>query len=471
MVFSTPIFLFGFLPLFLGSYYLTPNRHRTLVLLIASCVFYGWWKVSYLLLVLAIATLSFVAGRIATSTSSSQIKRWTVRAGVVANLGILGWFKYAYFIAGSFNDALSRLGASTSGGITLPEIVLPIGLSFLVFQSISYILDVSRGDAPPAAKLVDFLAFSSLFPQLIAGPILRYKDLAHQFQHRTHTLSQFTVGVQRFVIGLAMKVVVADSVAPLADRLFALTYPTMVEAWLGALAYSIQLFFDFAGYSAMAIGLGLMLGFRFIENFNAPYISQSITEFWRRWHISLSTWLRDYLYVPLGGNRQGAVKTYRNLVLTMVLGGLWHGANWTFLIWGVWHGGWMAIERALGAKHRASVWPVAIAWPLTMVLVMLGWVMFRAESVSHAFAVYIGMSGMNGFALTAETALLTRPSELIFLMLGVAIALHPIWSSRFSNIRLTVWTGVPGLKSLALFSLCAVIIQARGEAPFLYFQF
>jgi alginate O-acetyltransferase complex protein AlgI len=470
MVFSTPIFLFGFLPLFLVGYYLTPNRHRTLVLLIASCVFYGWWKLGYLLLVLGIASLSYVAGWGATSAAAPLLRLWWVRIGVAGNLAILAWFKYAYFIAGSYNDALARLGADSAGGITLPEIVLPIGLSFLVFQSISYILDVARGDAPRAARLIDFLAFSSLFPQLIAGPILRYKYLAHQFQHRTHSLALFTAGVRRFITGLAMKILIADSVAPLTDRMFALAHPTLAEAWLGAGAYAIQLFFDFAGYSAMAIGLGLMLGFRFAENFDAPYTSRSITEFWRRWHISLSTWLRDYLYVPLGGNREGAFKTYRNLVLTMVLGGLWHGANWTFLLWGVWHGGLMAVERALGAKTRRSVWPKAIAWPLTMVLVLIGWVMFRAETVGHAAQVYAGMVGANGLAITAEMALLTRPTEVICLALGAVLALRPLWAPFGPTMSAAFWPNL-AVRSLALFALCAVIIQARGEAPFLYFQF
>ena len=472
MVFSTPIFLFAFLPIFLAVYYLAPRRHRTLVLLIASCIFYGWWKVGYLLLVLGIATVSYVAGRFATDGQTAVCRTWAVRFGVTANLVILGWFKYAYFVAETYDEALAKLGGVDGGGITLPEIILPIGLSFLVFQSISYILDVARGDAPPAARLIDFLAFSSLFPQLIACPILRYKDLAHQFQHRTHSIELFAAGIRRFVTGLAMKILIADSVAPLADRIFALGAPTAAEAWLGAVAYAIQLFFDFAGYSAMAIGLGLMLGFRFIENFDAPYISRSITEFWRRWHISLSTWLRDYLYVPLGGNRGGAVKTYRNLILTMVLGGLWHGANWTFILWGVWHGGLMAIERAMGAKHRATVWPRMIAWPLTMVFVLIGWVVFRAETVSAAFAMYAGMFGANGLAMTPEIAILTRPTEVICLLLGGMLAVHPIWLPHLTRINTAAaWQASAGIRSLTLFALCAVIIQARGEAPFLYFQF
>ncbi|MEO1747780.1 MAG: MBOAT family protein [Pseudomonadota bacterium] len=476
MIFSTPIFVFGFLPLFLTLYYLTPARFRTATLLVASCIFYGWWQLNYLALVIAIAALSYVAGAVATSGLSSLTKKWAVRLGVTANLLILGWFKYAYFISDSFQGALERLDLTTSHGMSLPEIILPIGLSFLVFQSISYILDVSRGDAPPARNIVDFLAFSSLFPQLIAGPILRYKDLAHQFEHRHHSLSLFLKGCKRFTLGLAMKLLIADSVAPLADRIFDLQSPTMAEAWLGASAYAIQLFFDFAGYSAMAIGLGLMIGFRFVENFNAPYSSRSVTEFWRRWHISLSAWLRDYLYVPLGGNRHGAFKTYRNLILTMALGGLWHGSNWTFLIWGIWHGGIMAIERALGAKNKDTVWPTSIAWPLTMVFVLVGWVIFRAPTLSDAMIMYAGMAGLNGVALTAETIFLIRPTELAFMSIGVSICLVQPYTDRFRNWRLAspntgLWQATAGFRTISLFIVCAAIMQARAESPFLYFQF
>ncbi|KMW56566.1 putative poly(beta-D-mannuronate) O-acetylase [Candidatus Rhodobacter oscarellae] len=371
---------------------------------------------------------------------------------------MLGVFKYTTFVLGNLNTALG--GAA----LTVPEILLPIGLSFLTFQSISYIIDVARGDAQPARRLSDFLAFSTLFPQLIAGPVLRYKDLARQFERRAYTLASFSMGVQRFVLGLGMKLMIADSVAPLADRLFALSQPTMAEAWLGALAFSIQLLFDFAGYSAMAIGLGLMIGFRLPENFDRPYTSRSITEFWRRWHISLSTWLRDYLYVPLGGNRGGRIRTYRNLLLTMVLGGLWHGANWTFLVWGAWHGGLMALERALGAKTRASVWPSLVAWPLTMVLVILGWVVFRAESLGQAIEVYLGMFGAHGIPMRAEQLLLLAPTEALFLALGITISIAPRW--RWPD---PAW--LPALRTAALSGLCLLVMQARTDSPFLYFQF
>ncbi|GAA6179954.1 MBOAT family protein [Shimia sp. NS0008-38b] len=458
MIFSTPIFVFGFLPAFLAAYYTLPKSARNWLILLASTLFFAWWRADALIVLYAIAGGSYLAGRVADKTANERTKTWAVRLGVTFNLLVLGWFKYTTFLLGNLNTALG------GDALTVPEIILPIGLSFLTFQSISYIIDVARGDAPAAKRLSDFLAFSSLFPQLIAGPVLRYKDLAHQFEQRPHSLMLFTRGLRRFIQGLAMKLLVADSVAPLADRVFDLPDPTMAEAWLGAMAYSVQLLFDFAGYSAMAIGLGLMIGFRFPENFNTPYVSQSITEFWRRWHISLSSWLRDYLYVPLGGNRGGKVKTYRNLLLTMLLGGIWHGANWTFVVWGIWHGGLMAVERALGAKGRDTVWPKAIAWPLTMSFVILGWVVFRAETLSQALAMYAGMFGFNGMVMRPEIVTLTAPTELVFLVIGTVIAIAP----RLSLPQVTL---SPALQSAALSVLCFVALQARTASPFLYFQF
>ncbi len=458
MVFSTSIFVFGFLPAFLALYYVAPTQARNWLILLASVLFYAWWRADAVIILFAIAGGSYLAGYVATRAERAQTRLWAVRLGVTFNLCVLGWFKYTTFILGNLNTAIG------GDALTVPEILLPIGLSFLVFQSISYIIDVARGDAPPARRLSDFLAFSSLFPQLIAGPVLRYKDLADQFEFREHSLAKFSLGLRRFVLGLGMKLLVADSVAPLANRIFALPDPTLAEAWLGAIAYSVQLLFDFAGYSAMAIGLGLMIGFGFPENFNRPYTSQSITEFWKRWHISLSSWLRDYLYVPLGGNRGGRFKTYRNLLLTMILGGIWHGANWTFIVWGVWHGGLMAIERALGSKNRATVWPKMIAWPLTMFFVIIGWVVFRAETLSQAGTMYAGMLGLNGVGFRPEVALLTQTSELVFLLIGAAISIAP----RLT-IRPSAW--LPAVQTATLCVLCLMVMQARTESPFLYFQF
>ncbi len=465
MIFSSSIFVFGFLPLFLAIYYAVPRAMKSWIILLGSYAFYGWWRVDYLAVVFGMSLVSYAAAKVAAETEEEQVQIWAVRIGVAFDLLVLGYFKYTMFVMSGLADLSAAFGGAD---VTIPAIILPIGISFHTFQSISYIIDVARKDAPPARRLVDFLAFGSLFPQLIAGPVLRYKDLADQFETRAHTTAKFTEGMGRFAQGLAMKLLIADNVAPLADRVFALSIPTGAEAWLGALAYSIQLLFDFAGYSAMAIGLGLMIGFRFIENFNSPYISRSITEFWRRWHISLSHWLRDYLYLPLGGNRKGKVRTYVNLSLTMVLGGLWHGANWTFLVWGAWHGLWLAVERAMGAKAAPSVWPRILAWPITMLVVLIGWVLFRAETLGQAFAVYTGMAGLNGWAISADQAWRIHNSELLALAIGCLIATQgpALKAWALSSPRPA---RVAGTVTLMTFAIAGLI--AQSHSPFLYFQF
>lgn len=466
MIFSTSIFVFAFLPAFLAIYYLTPWRAKSFVILAASYAFYGWWRVEFLLLIFLMSLVSYVAAEVTVRSDNEQIRRIALWMGVSFDLAALIYFKYITFILDNVNSILTFAGGD---GIQVIDVLLPIGISFHTFQSISYIIDIYRKDSVPARHIVDFLAFGSLFPQLIAGPVLRYKDLSEQFMDRAHSLEIFTRGVYRFIIGLSMKVLIADSVAPLADRMFALPDPSFVEAWLGALAYTIQLFFDFAGYSTMAIGLGLMIGFKFIENFNQPYIARSITEFWQRWHISLSTWLRDYLYIPLGGNRSGEIKTYRNLLLTMVLGGLWHGANWTFILWGVWHGGIMAIERALGAKDRSTVWPKWIALPLTFTMVVIGWVVFRAQNVSKAFDVYAGMAGLQGFGLRPDIIWAMQSSEIAILLLGFSICFAPL-----TKVKLPAWTKAPSVEAawmLTLVVLATSRMAAQSNSPFLYFQF
>ncbi len=346
MVFSSNVFLFLFLPIFLGLYYLSGQRYRNLLLLIASYVFYAWWRVDFLALFAAVTLWNYWIGLKvgAAGVRTKPAQRWLL-LGVAVDLCILGYFKYANFGVDSINVMMKSAGLEP---FILTHVLLPIGISFYIFESISYIIDVYRGDTPATRNLIDFAAFVAIFPHLIAGPVLRFRDLADQFNNRTHTLDKFSEGCTRFMQGFIKKVFIADTLAVVADHCFALQNPTTGDAWLGALAYTAQLYFDFSGYSDMAIGLGLMMGFRFMENFKQPYISQSITEFWRRWHISLSTWLRDYLYITLGGNRKGTLTTYRNLFLTMLLGGLWHGANITYIVWGAWHGMWLAIEKAIG---------------------------------------------------------------------------------------------------------------------------
>lgn len=478
MVFSSAIFLFLFLPVFLAVYYLTPERFRSYPILLGSYIFYGWWRLDFLGLLIAVTMGNHLCARAIVCTQGTASARRFMQAGVAGNLLILGVFKYFNFGVESLNMALEQSGLNSFEAI---RFILPIGISFYIFQSISFLIDVYRGDAPAARRFIDFAAFTALFPQLIAGPVLRYKDLAHQFEHREHSRDLFAEGASRFMAGFAKKVLIADALAPLADAVFALPEPTMAESWLGVLAYSVQLYFDFSGYSDMAIGLGLMMGFRFPENFNFPYISRSITAFWRRWHISLSTWLRDYLYIPLGGNRHGRVRTSLNLFITMVLGGLWHGANWTFVLWGAWHGGIMALERMAGLRGRDDERAGAIALPvftaLTFALVVLGWVMFRAESVGDALIVYQGMLGFHGLGISDALEWQLRGVSLSALVIGLGIIfIGPVLQARtrlgVSERRLAhVQTLKFQIVIMALFVLAVTRLLAQSYSPFLYFQF
>ncbi|MFV3385705.1 MBOAT family O-acyltransferase [Pseudomonas sp. NY15364] len=483
MVFSSNVFLFLFLPIFLGLYYLCPNRGRNLLILIGSYTFYAWWRVDFLLLFAAVTLWNYVfALRIHAHAGTQAARRWVV-AGVIGNLATLGYFKYANFGVANINAVLESMGMEP---FVLTAVILPIGISFYIFQSISYLIDVYRRDTEPTHNLINFAAFIALFPQLIAGPVLRYKDLADQFTDRTHSIDKFSEGATRFMQGFVKKVFIADSLAPLVDHCFALENPSTGDAWLGMIAYTAQLYFDFSGYSDMAIGLGLMMGFRFMENFNQPYISQSITEFWRRWHISLSTWLRDYLYVPLGGNRHGTFNTYRNLFLTMLLGGFWHGANWTFLIWGAWHGTWLAIERALGVKAAPTVFN-PLKWAFTLLLVMLGWVIFRAENLEVAGRMYAALFSFADWHLSELTLAHITGLQMATLALAwVVIAVNgarQFLASRHHEPGLTLASAGVALQAidlrmvavrgalLLLFCASLLKLSAQSYSPFLYFQF
>jgi alginate O-acetyltransferase complex protein AlgI len=483
MVFSSNVFLFLFLPIFLGLYYLCPNRGRNLLILIGSYTFYAWWRVDFLLLFAAVTMWNYIFGlRIHAHAGTETARRWVV-AGVIGNLATLGYFKYANFGVANINAVLESFGLEP---FVLTSVILPIGISFYIFQSISYLIDVYRKDTEPTRNLINFAAFIALFPQLIAGPVLRYKDLADQFTDRTHSLDKFSEGATRFMQGFVKKVFIADSLAPLVDHCFALQNPSTGDAWLGMIAYTAQLYFDFSGYSDMAIGLGLMMGFRFMENFNQPYISQSITEFWRRWHISLSTWLRDYLYVPLGGNRHGTFNTYRNLFLTMLLGGFWHGANWTFLIWGAWHGTWLAIERALGVKAAPTLFN-PLKWAFTLLLVMLGWVIFRAENLDVAGRMYAALFSFSDWHLSELTLASITGLQMVTLVLAwVVIAVNgarQFLASRNREPALTLASAGVALQAidlrlvavrgalLLLFCASLLKLSAQSYSPFLYFQF
>ncbi len=379
------------------------------------------------------------------------------------NLGLLAYFKYFNFGI----DSLNAIFAAFDGpALSFAEVVLPVGISFYTFQTLSYSVDIYRGDAQPAKSLGDFMCYVAMFPQLVAGPIVRYSSVADQLHSRTHTLPKFYRGVLSFQAGLAKKVLVGDVLGQLADAAFATSDLSPAHAWLGALCYTFQIYFDFSGYSDMAIGLGLMIGFRFPINFDQPYRSKSITDFWRRWHVSLSSFLRDYLYVPLGGNRKGPFRTYLNLSATMLIGGLWHGANWTFIAWGAYQGFWLIVERLMGKRSLFGWLPRPGQVAGTFVLVVFGWVFFRAESIGAAMDYFAAMFGAD-LGVPAVGELPLRRIHALALLAGAAcLWVFPTTQSLIRSPR-AVWVLVlQGIFWIALLQLHHV-----SHVPFLYFQF
>ncbi len=471
MVFTSTVFLFLFLPVFLTLYAVLPARWRTAWILLASYGFYAWWRPDFALVFVASTVAAHLVGARLGAWRSSRPRaaRIVLALGITVQLGALAFFKYADFGVESLNALLVAWGAAP---LPTLSVILPIGISFYVFQAISYMVDVWRSDAPDRARFVDVAAYIALFPQLIAGPIVRYKTIAHVLEAPRSSLALVGEGAQRFMLGFCKKVLIADSLAPLTDGAFALTSPTAAEAWLGVLAFAAQLFFDFSGYSDMAVGLGLILGFRFKENFDRPYLAASITEFWRRWHMSLSRWLRDYLYIPLGGNRLGSGRTYVNLMLVMLLGGLWHGAAWAFVAWGEWHGGWLALERRFGVGERPrSLATVAF----TFLLVLAGWVVFRSADVQQAADIYLAMAGANGWGFSPELQWQLTPRGLFTLAAAYALIWFPQSGSELaSDLSARVATlGERALRwgLLPLFLLGVMRAVADSFSPFLYFRF
>ena len=465
MLFNSYEFLFLLLPLTLAGYYLfLPKAGRHAWLTLCSFVFYGWWDYRYLGLLLLAITIDYVAGgRIAAAADPAKKKRWLL-VSICGDMGMLGFFKYYDLGAGTVN----ALGQFATGSDWLPllHLVLPVGISFYTFQSMSYSIDIYRGHARPAKSFVDYACYVSLFPQLVAGPIVRYHEVDAQLRERTHSWAKAGAGIVFFVLGLAKKVLLADSVAPMADWGFAQTAIGLAGAWSSLVAYTLQIYFDFSGYSDMAVGLGLMIGFKFPQNFNSPYKSASISEFWTRWHISLSAWLRDNLYIPLGGNRKGPVRTYVNLFLTMLLGGLWHGANWTFMLWGAYHGALLALERMSGRRGMAWRLPRSLQVGFTFLLVMFGWLLFRAKNLAEFARMLRGLVGRNGWGGAyplADAGWLNWGGMLFCLVL--VFAARNTWEIRWQpSRRLAVGLAL-------LFLVCVATFLVNTSSPFLYFQF
>ena len=468
MVFTSHIFVYYLLPLLLLVYYNLPYRRRNVFLTLMSYAFYGWWDPRFMILMMTTTLVNFACGSvIAHPDNGPAVRRGALAASVIVSLGLLGFFKYFMFLTHGVNEVLALAGHDL---LPVLRVTLPIGISFYTFQALSYTIDVYRGDAPPARSFIDFACFVSMFPQLIAGPIIRYRTVARQLVHREHTLARFAPGTALFIIGFAKKILLANPMGEAADAVFGASGPAVADAWFGVIAYAFQIYFDFSAYSDMAVGLGRMLGFEFPRNFNAPYRADSITDFWRRWHISLSTFLRDYLYIPLGGNRKGRTRTYVNLATVMLLGGLWHGAGWTFVAWGAMHGTLLIWERWMGKDSLYAALPRVLRVAVTFVLVLMTWVFFRADSMSGAggyFGAMFGVREASGGSLLLAAELYTRRNVTIAVICAI-IAIQPWQAFDWSQKRLNVFA-VLGLLGLFAFSLAVMSTQAFN--PFLYFQF
>jgi alginate O-acetyltransferase complex protein AlgI len=482
--FTAPVFLFLFLPVVLLGYYLSPGFLRNAVLLVFSIVFYAEGEKVYTLVMVTSIVFNYALGLRLDAASGDSLRKTLLTVGIVVNLAILATFKYGDFLTANVN-ALLRLARLPA--LPLPRMHLPIGISFFTFHAVSYIVDVYRREVRAMRRFDSFALYVTLFPQLIAGPIIRYKLIAAQFSERRETVELFAAGIRRFVIGLGKKLIIADTVAYTADQIFnhAQTHQlTVAVAWLGIVCYTLQIYFDFSGYSDMAIGIGRMFGFVFPENFNYPYIAASITDFWRRWHMTLSSWFRDYLYIPLGGNRRRPIRVYANLLTVFFLCGLWHGATWSFVVWGLFHGGFLIVER-IGLARWLDARPRAVRHLYTLVVVMVGWVFFNSVNLGQALtylAVMFGLQGGSG--LEYRLALYLNPALVLALGAGL-LGSTPIidfikrrWEKllvRHAEAGHFVMEAVSRGFAIALLGAIFVgctILSAHGSySPFIYYRF
>ncbi|MGH3438004.1 MAG: MBOAT family O-acyltransferase [Sciscionella sp.] len=477
MSFASPLFLWYFLPLVLLAVLLAPRTWRNGIIAVGSLLFYVSGGGALVLLLLGCMAINYTVGLWLEPDAwdLNTDRRQLLLVGVITvDLCALAIWKYAGF----FTQQLDNLSRLFGGDFPVTHLALPIGISFYTFHNISYVVDVYRGERKPVHNPVSFITYIAMFPQLIAGPIVRYREIADQLpQIRTHRLDDIAAGFPRFALGLTKKVVVADSLGPMVDACFATSNGdvTFGVAWLGAVGYTLQLFFDFSGYSDMAIGMGRMLGFRLPENFARPYSSITVTEFWRRWHMSLSRWFRDYLYIPLGGNRHGRANTYRNLCIVFVLTGFWHGASWTFIVWGCYHGLLLIIERATGwAKDPFRPLPRMARRAVTLLLVIIGWVPFRADDLPHAMAMlgHMFAPDVSGITDVVSAALTNqRLIILIFALLVFLLPSHPVTGPLLeaSRGKLALATRIGVMTGGVLYS--AILIASGTFSPFLYYQF
>ena len=472
MLFSSNVFLFAFLPSVLLIYYLCPRSLRNPVLLLWSLVFYGWGEPVYLFLMIGTILINYLFGAmIHIRMQRNRNARWYLVGGVAINLMLLGFFKYAGFFAQQYNQI------PFLPDISVPDIELPIGISFYVFQSMSYIIDVYRREAPVQKNVLTFGTYVTLFPQLIAGPIVRYYDVAQQMDGRRESVSQFASGISRFVTGLAKKVLLANAMGLLWEgtrdaygnvQIMGLVhYEGTLAAWIGIIAYALQIYFDFSGYSDMAIGLGRMFGFEFLENFNYPYISRSITEFWRRWHISLSTWFKEYVYIPLGGNRKGLPRQIVNLLIVWGLTGFWHGASWNFMLWGLYYAALLIVEKLFLLKLLKKL-PTVLTRIYSMAAVLFGWALFYFVDIG-ALGAFFGRLFSVSATNVYGTNLILSYLPILGIALVCATPLGKALYGRYENTAFVRWGRIAGCGVLLL--LCVAALASQSYNPFIYFRF
>ena len=467
MLFSSSVFIFIFLPLVLFLYYISGKKIRNYILLLASLIFYAWGGVNYLKILMVSILINYIFGLLIDKTvDRSHLRKFILILGIILNLALLFYYKYYDFFIENINNILNM-------NLELKRIVLPIGISFFTFQGMSYIIDIYRNDGKVNKNIFSVALYISLFPQLVAGPIIKYKAVDEQIRNRKESIDYFSYGINRFVIGRGKKIIVSDMLGAISDNIFLLANSSgidMITAWIGAICYTLQIYFDFSGYSDMAIGLGHLFGFKFPENFNYPYISRSITEFWRRWHISLSTWFKEYLYIPLGGNRRGNV--YFNLVVVFLVTGLWHGASWNFVIWGLWHGLFMIIERLIRDKAWYKKIPLIIKIFITLFIVIIGWVLFKATTLKEGLRYLSIMFGLVNFSnITFEFTYFISRKFILLIIIGI-IASTPIPKNIFNRYKgIKAFELMKTILIILLFIVSIIFMVNSTYSPFIYFQF
>lgn len=466
MVFSSNIFIFIYLPIVLLTYYLLDKKYRNYFLLLASLFFYFWGEPKHLYIIIVSILVNYLSGLLVDAGNTALKKKTFLVIGIALNLCLLGYYKYLDFFINSINEGFGT-------NIPLTGQALPIGISFFTFQGLSYVVDLYRGKVAVQRNPLKIALYIALFPQLIAGPIVRYVDVNTQIEDRVCSVNKFSEGIYRFVVGLAKKIILANGVGIIADEIFdaPFTQHQILTLWLGILCYSLQIFFDFSGYSDMAIGLGKMFGFDFMENFDMPYISKSISEFWRRWHISLSYFFRDYVYIPLGGNRSGNV--YLNVFIVFALTGLWHGAAWTFVVWGLWHGLFRIIEMFAQRKKLSILKiPKLLKHIVTLLIVMIGWVIFRSDSIQYAFGYIRGMFGLeSNTTIYFTTMYYLNPYRCFIIIIALALSLGAgKWLlNKIDKLSCSVW--IRNTYVIALFLICIINVMNATYNPFIYFRF